>query len=103
MSKYSSIVDKVFSKPVEKLRRTNRKPPRKEALHLYREIIKFCAEFDWYNENGEIWRDRLRRSVREEFELARDEEDPLLLYKMQVTSRDAMMRTKEMVILFFTS
>lgn len=98
MSKYENIIVNLFSKPVSKLRRTNKKPPNREILRLYREVMKFCSEFDWPNENGEIWRDVLRKSARREFEESREETDPVILYRMMVTTRDAMQQTKEMLI-----
>lgn len=98
MSKYENIIVNLFNKPVSKLRRTNRKPPNREILRLYREVMKFCSEFDWPNENGVIWRDELRKSARREFEESREETDPVILYRMMVTTRDAMQQTKEMLI-----
>jgi len=95
--KYNRVIETIFSKSVEDLVRSNRKPPNKEALRLYREVIKFCGEFDWENEKGELWRDTLRKSARQEFENSREEDDPVNLYKMMVTTKDAMRHTKDMV------
>ncbi len=60
--------------------------------------MKFCAQFDWKNHNGEIWKDVLRKSARKEFEESKEETDPVILYRMLVTTRDAMTQTKEMLI-----
>ena len=96
-SKYSNILEKVFTKPVENLRKTNRKPPNKQVLRLYHDILKFTRDFDWEDDNGIIWRDSLRKSARKEFEEAREEKDPIILYKMMITAKDAMKKTQEMV------
>ena len=65
--KYQHILEHIFTNPVEKLKQTRRKPPNKEVLRLYREVLKFCNEFYWTNEKGEVWRDVLRESARKEF------------------------------------
>lgn len=98
MGKYENVIVNLFSKPVTKLKRTNRKPPSREILRLYREVMKFCSEFDWPNDQGEIWRDVLRKSARKEFEESREEIDPVIQYRMMVTTRDAMSQTREMLI-----
>ena len=98
MCKYSPIVEKVFSKTVDQLKRSNRRPPNREALRLYREVIKFCAEFNWHNTDGRLWRDILRENSRKEFEESREENDPVILYKMMVTTKDAISKTKMMVL-----
>jgi len=42
----------------------------------------------------------VRKSARKEFELARFEKDPVLIMKMILTSREAILKTKEKVCLF---
>lgn len=96
--KYDHIITTLFNSSVNKLQRSNKKPPNPEILRLYREVMKFCAQFDWKNQNGEIWRDVLRKSARKEFEESKEETDPVILYRMLVTTRDAMTQTKEMLI-----
>ena len=98
MSKYENILVKMFKDPVTKLRRSNKKPPNREVLRLYREVMKFCAEFDFPNEQGVSWKVVLRKSAREEFEASREENDPVMLYKMIITTKDAMTQTREMLI-----
>lgn len=97
MCKYGALVEKVFSKTVDHLKRSNKKPPSREALRLYREVVKFCGEFDWTNTDGRVWRDILRENARKEFEESREEEDPVILYKMIVTTKEAIGKTKMMV------
>ena len=96
--KYEHIVSSIFNKGVEHLPKSNRKPPNPEILRLYREVMKFCQQFDWKNNQGLVWRDVLRKSARKEFEESKEEIDPVILYRMVVTTRDAMTQTKEMLI-----
>ncbi|CAN0010369.1 unnamed protein product [Choristocarpus tenellus] len=51
-------------------------PPRainREAVHLYRDILRATRLFHWCNEKGEPWNRILRESSRKEFEQARYE------------------------------
>lgn len=99
VSKYAHLVERVFAKPLETLQRTNRKPPNRQILRLYRDVLHFCREFNWEDDKGQPWKDQLRKSSRKEFEEAREETDPLILYRMMVTARDSMVQTREMVSL----
>jgi hypothetical protein len=38
MSKYKNVLENIFSKAVESLDKTHKKPPSKEALRLYRDV-----------------------------------------------------------------
>jgi Complex 1 protein (LYR family) len=49
------------------------RPVNREALHLYRDILRGCKRFHWCNEKGEPWSELLRQSARKEFEQAREE------------------------------
>mmetsp|Transcript_16313 Transcript_16313/g.35283 ORF Transcript_16313/g.35283 Transcript_16313/m.35283 type:complete len:188 (+) Transcript_16313:46-609(+) len=68
---------------------------RREALHLYREILRYSNLFVWKDDNGHVWRDVLRQSARKEFEDARHETDPEILNKLIITGRDCVQRTVE--------
>ena len=68
---------------------------RREALSLYREILRYSNIFVWKDERGRVWRDVIRKSARDEYEAARFEQDPELINKMIVTGRDAVHRTIE--------
>eukprot|EP00246_Nothoceros_aenigmaticus_P003961 TRINITY_DN15204_c0_g1_i1.p1 TRINITY_DN15204_c0_g1~~TRINITY_DN15204_c0_g1_i1.p1 ORF type:complete len:142 (+),score=16.17 TRINITY_DN15204_c0_g1_i1:167-592(+) len=63
---------------------------RREALHLYRYILRATCVFVWSNEHGVLWRDVLRTSARSEFEAARFERDPEVIAKLLVGGRDAV-------------
>ncbi len=63
-------LEKMIDKGIHSLKRNNKKPPRKESLQLYRELYKFFSEFSWEDDRGVLWRDRLRESIRKEFEAA---------------------------------
>ena len=68
---------------------------RREALSLYREIMRITTLFDWPNDRGEIWRDVLRSSARQDFEDARYEQDPEVINRLLVVGRDAVGRVSE--------
>lgn len=68
---------------------------RREALSLYREVLRYSNLFVWRDERGRVWRDVLRASARAEFEAARYERDPELVGRMLVTGRDAVRRAVE--------
>ena len=63
---------------------------RRDALHLYRKIHRYTFLFDWPDETGELWRDKLRRSARQEFEAARFEKDPEVVTRLLLTSSQAV-------------
>ena len=83
--------------------------PNREALSLYREILRHCRRFHWCNDKGEPWNKLLKDSARKEFEQARDEpvglrassksqattlapdaQDPLLVARMLVVGRQCL-------------
>lgn len=66
-------LEKMFTKGINKMKRENKKLPRRESLNLYRQILKFSNEFNWKDLEGINWRDKIRKSAREEFEIAKDE------------------------------
>jgi hypothetical protein len=72
---------------------------RREALSLYRSIWRATALFTWSTDSktsplsptGELWRDALRRSARQEFEASKQfERDPVMVARMLVVGRDAV-------------
>lgn len=65
---------------------------RKEALSLYREILRTAKAFHWVDveHTGEPWNIRLRNEARKEFESSRQETDPLIIARMLVTGRDCV-------------
>ena len=71
---------------------------RREALALYREVLRHSNLFRWKDVQGNEWRDVIRRSARQEFEAARYEQDPGLVSKLIITGRDAVLRTVEVFL-----
>lgn len=64
---------------------------RKEALSLYREILRTAKHFHWADDKtGEPWNLRLKKQARQEFEEAKEETDPLILARLIVTGRDCV-------------
>mmetsp|Transcript_8246 Transcript_8246/g.25515 ORF Transcript_8246/g.25515 Transcript_8246/m.25515 type:complete len:92 (+) Transcript_8246:50-325(+) len=64
--------------------------PNREAIRLYRDILRACRHFHWCNDKGEPWNEILRRNARKEFEEARHEKDPLLVARMLVVGRQCL-------------
>ena len=64
---------------------------RKEALSLYREILRTAKHFHWADEkSGRPWNQLLREQARQEFQASRQETDPLIIARMIVTGRDCV-------------
>jgi len=63
---------------------------RREALSLYREILRTSKAFHWCDEKGVPWNDRLRKEARNEFEASKEENDPLIIARLLVTGRDCV-------------
>eukprot|EP00877_Chromochloris_zofingiensis_P002936 jgi/Chrzof1/12643/Cz07g02040.t1 len=66
---------------------------RREALSLYREVLRYSNLFVWTDDKGRNWRDVIRDSARKEFEAARSEQDPEMINRMIITGRDAVRKT----------
>lgn len=62
----------------------------REAIALYREIIRATRLFHWCNDKGEPWGRILRESSRKEFEQARHETDPLIVARLLVVGRQCL-------------
>ncbi|CAK9183004.1 unnamed protein product [Ilex paraguariensis] len=63
---------------------------RREALSLYRAIIRGTRFFMWPDSRGVLWRDVLRENARKEFELARFEKDPEMITRLLIGGHDAV-------------
>ncbi|KAL2945300.1 Mitochondrial zinc maintenance protein 1 mitochondrial [Bienertia sinuspersici] len=63
---------------------------RREALSLYRDIIRASRFFMWPDTRGVLWRDILRENARKEFEEARYEKDPEVITRLLIGGRDAV-------------
>ncbi|KAL7581596.1 hypothetical protein ACA910_022153 [Epithemia clementina (nom. ined.)] len=68
---------------------------RKEALSLYREILRTTKHFHWADEKtGEPWNKILQKQARKEFEESKEETDPLIIARMLVTGRDCVQQVQ---------
>ena len=68
---------------------------RKEALSLYREILRTAKHFHWADEKtGQPWNQILKDQARKEFEESRRETDPLIIARMLVTGRDCLQQVQ---------
>uniref|UniRef100_A0A6M2F9F8 Complex 1 LYR protein domain-containing protein n=1 Tax=Populus davidiana TaxID=266767 RepID=A0A6M2F9F8_9ROSI len=63
---------------------------RREALHLYRDILRASRYFMWPDSRGVLWRDVLRENARKEFEEARFEKDPEIVTRLLIGGREAV-------------
>ncbi|KAL3639013.1 hypothetical protein CASFOL_016920 [Castilleja foliolosa] len=63
---------------------------RREALSLYRDIIRATRFFMWPDSRGVLWRDVLRENARNEFDAARFEKDPEVITRLIIGGRDAV-------------
>ncbi|KAH7567084.1 hypothetical protein ACOSP7_011204 [Xanthoceras sorbifolium] len=63
---------------------------RREALSLYRDILRATRFFVWPDSRGVLWRDILRENARREFEEARFEKDPEIVTRLLIGGHDAV-------------
>ena len=80
----------ILDKPIDNLTRINQRIPNKEALRLYRDVLKFCKHFDWKDSRGMQWSYVLKRCARMELESSREETDPVKLGQMLIAGREAL-------------
>jgi hypothetical protein len=75
-------------------RHLNNQTRRREALSLYREILRTAKHFHWTDDQRQPWNERLRLQARREFEESRHETDPLVLARLLVTGRDCVQQVQ---------
>ncbi|KAF2075973.1 hypothetical protein CYY_002729 [Polysphondylium violaceum] len=68
---------------------------RKEAIRLYRDIIRTLRPFTHTNEQGIMWKDILKESTRKEYEMAKYETDATRVVQLIMVGRDCLMRIQE--------
>ena len=68
---------------------------RREALSLYREILRTCRAFHWCDPKGNPWNKRLKEEARKEFEAAKEETDPLIIARLLVQGRDCVQQIQQ--------
>lgn len=71
---------------------------RREALSLYRDILRATRFFTWPDSRGVLWRDVLRENARKEFEDARFETDPEIVARLVIGGRDAVQSALDKLI-----
>jgi len=55
MTSTKSVIEKILLTSVDKLARENKPVPNREALKLYRDILKFTRKIDWTTQDGTPW------------------------------------------------
>ena len=68
---------------------------RREALSLYREILRTAKHFHWADEQNVPWNKKLKEQARREFEEARNETDPLIIARLLVTGQDCVQQIQQ--------
>ncbi|CAH8386299.1 unnamed protein product [Eruca vesicaria subsp. sativa] len=74
----------------EYLNRRRLTSTRREALSLYRDILRATRFYVWTDSRGALWRDVLRENARKEFEAARFETDPEVITRLLIGGSDAV-------------
>eukprot|EP00193_Tetraselmis_chui_P001575 CAMPEP_0177763722 /NCGR_PEP_ID=MMETSP0491_2-20121128/7018_1 /TAXON_ID=63592 /ORGANISM="Tetraselmis chuii, Strain PLY429" /LENGTH=168 /DNA_ID=CAMNT_0019279839 /DNA_START=186 /DNA_END=692 /DNA_ORIENTATION=- len=67
---------------------------RREALSLYRDVLRYSRLFVWKDEKGNEWGETIRKSARQEFEASVFEKDPELLNRMLLMGRESVEEVK---------
>ena len=62
-----------LKKSINQLERAEKPIPNLEVLRMYRETLKMTNRFTWNNDDGEPWKQILRKTARKEFEDMRKE------------------------------
>ena len=62
-----------LKKSINQLERAEKPIPNREFLRMYREVWKMTNRFTWNNDDGEPWKQILRKTARKEFEDLRKE------------------------------
>ena len=84
------VVKKKENEESELLNRQRLTGTRREALSLYRDILRASRFFTWTDSRGFLWRDILRENARKEFEAARFETDPEIVTRLLLGGQDAV-------------
>ncbi|PIA47887.1 hypothetical protein AQUCO_01400466v1 [Aquilegia coerulea] len=83
--------EKSYDNDKEELsRRQQLMTTRREALSLYRDILRATRFFIWPDSRGVLWRDVLRENARREFEESRFERDPEIITRLLIGGRDSV-------------
>ncbi|DAZ97258.1 TPA: hypothetical protein N0F65_009309 [Lagenidium giganteum] len=71
---------------------------RREVLRLYREILRTTRQFEWKNEQAELWSTVLRKNARSEIENARHETDSETISKRIIIGWDCVAQVQQKMV-----
>jgi len=71
--------------------------PSREALRLYRDIIRGSRHFRFRHPQGGTWEETLLQSARREYEAARWERDPEIIARLILVGRESLNQVLEKV------
>lgn len=90
-NKYNkSTLNNVLERNFDDLNKINVPIPKIESIILYRNCLKICKKFYWYNDNGKQWSEILKLSIRKDFENNRKIDDSVEAGKKQIQGRQAL-------------
>eukprot|EP00735_Rhodelphis_limneticus_P010552 TRINITY_DN3316_c0_g1::TRINITY_DN3316_c0_g1_i1::g.30936::m.30936 TRINITY_DN3316_c0_g1::TRINITY_DN3316_c0_g1_i1::g.30936 ORF type:complete len:118 (+),score=-0.97,Complex1_LYR/PF05347.10/6.6e-13,Complex1_LYR_1/PF13232.1/1.8e-10 TRINITY_DN3316_c0_g1_i1:99-452(+) len=67
----------------------------REAISLYRDVLRVCRAFTWKDPLGRPWGEVLAKSARDEFEAARTLKDPEMIARLLVDGRYSLDMVRE--------
>ncbi len=71
---------------------------KREAIWLYRDVLRAARLFTWADKDGILWKYKLIACARKEFEASKYEKDPEELGRLLVTGRDALMQMTDRMV-----
>lgn len=72
-------------------------PYRAQIFSLYRDILRTTRSFLWYDNEGNVWRDVLRKNARKEFDEKKNEKNLTEIQKFVNVGRESVDMTKKMI------
>jgi hypothetical protein len=88
---YKQFTTTIITKKITPSQTTTTIATRKEALSLYRDVLRTARAFYWPRESdGVQWSKILKESARKEFEQSKNERDPIIIARLLVVGRQSL-------------